>query len=153
MQSSLARPTTNLEAGKEVLRRAAALLAARQSFVVETTLSGSTYLRMAEDAKAAGFSLVVLFVGTSSIEINLQRVRDRVRKGGHDIPEHDQRRRFPRTFANVKKLIPLANVAMIFDNSTSQGHRLVAIKNGTALELFPPIPAWADFLDDVTTSL
>ena len=108
---------------------------------------------MAEDAKSTGFAVVVLFVGTSSIDINLERVRARVKKGGHDIPEEDQRRRFPRTLANVKKLIPLANVAMVFDNSTSQGHRLVAIKNETALELLPPVPAWAAFLEDVTAPI
>lgn len=73
---------------------------------------------MAARAKAKGFLIAVIFVGTDSVEINMERVRVRVAKGGHDVPEEDQRRRYPRTLANMKKLLPLADFVVILDNSS-----------------------------------
>ena len=93
-----------IEAGREVLVRANELLQACQSFVVETTLSGNTYLRMMRQAKALDYTIVLVFVGTQSVEINLQRVRERVASGGHDVPEADQRRRYPRSGKSTQSL-------------------------------------------------
>lgn len=111
LQSTLDSDVSNIEAGRRVLRLAEDFIQRRQSFTVETTLSGSTYLRMAAAAKAAGFTLMVVFVGTESVEINIERIKGRVKKGGHDIPEDDQRRRFPRTLANMKRLLPQVDLA------------------------------------------
>ena len=134
---------SNLKAGKRVLLLAAELMASRQTFTVETTLSGSTYLRMAAQAKAAGYSLMVVFVGTASVEINIERVKARVEKGGHDVPEEDQRRRFPRTLANMKRLLPDADLSVILDNSTDQGHKLVAFGHARYMRWVEPVPDWA----------
>ena len=57
-------------------------------------------------------------MGTASVEINIERVKARVEKGGHDVPEVDQRRRYPRTLANMRKLLPEADLAVILDNSS-----------------------------------
>lgn len=112
---------SDIEAGKEVLRQSAQLLEARQSFTVETTLSGATYLKMAARAKKRGYNVMGFYVGTLSVEINIERVRARVIKGGHDVPETDQRRRWPRTLANMERVLPLLNLVIMFDNSTAQG--------------------------------
>lgn len=146
MRKSLAGANSDIEAGKQVLRRAEELIEAKQSFTVETTLSGSTYLRMAIKARQAGFNVVVFFVGTSSVEINLERIVARVKKGGHDVPEEDQRRRFPRTLANMEKLLPMADIAVIFDNSTTQGHVLVGVGHAGFMHWVEPVPEWASGL-------
>ena len=98
---------------------------------------------MAVRAKAAGFNVMGYLVGTSSVEINIDRVRARVKKGGHDVPEEDQRRRYPRTLANMEKLLPLLDLAIVFDNSTAEGHRLVAAGHPGYLYWFDPVPKWA----------
>jgi len=146
LQDTLPGADSDIEAGKRVLRRAEELIQAGQSFTVETTLSGSTYLRMAVRAKAAGFLIAVIFVGTSSVEINIERVKARVAKGGHDVPEEDQRRRYPRTLANMKKLLPLADLIVILDNSTAQGYVLVAAGHRAYLPWNEPVPEWANGL-------
>jgi predicted ABC-type ATPase len=133
---------SDIEGGRKVLREAEELIQARQSFTVETTLSGSTYLKMAVRAKDAGFAIVVFFVGTASVEINLARVQNRVKMGGHDVPEEDQRRRYPRTLANMRKLLPLADLAFIYDNSTAQGHVLVGGGHPGAMSWVEPLPEW-----------
>jgi len=146
LQATLDSQNSNIEAGKRVLRLAEELIAKGETFTVETTLSGGTYLKMAARSKERGFNLMVVFVGTSSVEINLERVRARVKKGGHDVPEDDQRRRYPRTLANMKKLLPQADLAVILDNSTAQGHILVAFGHSGYMHWVDPIPEWAAFL-------
>jgi predicted ABC-type ATPase len=137
---------SGIEAGKDVLRQAEKHIQTEQSFTVETTLSGDTYLKMASRAKDAGFHVVVIFVGTASVEINLERVKERGKKGGHDVPEEDQRRRFPRSMANLQKLVPMADLVMVFNNSTVKGHRLIAYGRVGSMAFDEPVPEWAAFL-------
>lgn len=139
-------PEHDIEAGRRVLLRAEELISAKQPFTVETTLSGSTYLRMAARAKEHGFQVAVIFVGTESVEINIERVRARVLKGGHDIPEADQRRRFPRTLANIRRLLPVADFKVLLDNSTTVGYSLVAVGHSSIMHWSEPLPRWAQEL-------
>lgn len=143
IQETLTYNNSEIEAGRRVLRRAEELIAAQQSFTVETTLSGHTYLHMARRAKDAGFSIMVIFVGTTSVEINIERVKARVKKGGHDVPEEDQRRRYPRTLANMKRLLPDADLAVILDNSAETGYALVAFGHKGSMHWNEPVPEWA----------
>jgi predicted ABC-type ATPase len=146
IQANLNSNSSPIEAGKRVLRLAEQLITRGETFTVETTLSGGTYLKMAVRAKEAGFRLMVIFIGTESVDINLERVKARVEKGGHDVPESDQRRRFPRTLANMKRLLPLADLAVILDNSTEQGHTLVAFGHEGSMQWVEPVPEWAAFV-------
>ncbi|WP_158824046.1 zeta toxin family protein [Granulicella sp. S156] len=143
IQETLGPVHSDIEAGKRVLRNAEDLIVAGQSFTVETTLSGSTYLKMAARAKKAGFNIMIIFIGTASVEINIERVKGRVLKGGHDVPEEDQRRRYPRTLANMKRLLPLADLAVILDNSSPLGHSLVATGHHGFMSWNEPTPSWA----------
>jgi predicted ABC-type ATPase len=94
------------------------LLQSKQSFLVETTLSGNTYLRMMKEAKRQGYLVVLLFVGTEDVAINMKRVANRVAKGGHDVPVEDQLRRYPRSMENFRRAFALADETSVFDNST-----------------------------------
>jgi predicted ABC-type ATPase len=142
------RDESRIEAGRLVLKRAEELLTARQDFTVETTLSGTTYLRMAARAKDLGFFVTVFFVGTASVEINIERIRVRVEKGGHDVLEEDQRRRYPRTLMNMKRLLPEADLVIILDNSTSAGYVPIAYGMKGNMHWDEPIPKWAALLKD-----
>jgi predicted ABC-type ATPase len=134
-----------IDAGREVLSMAERLLDGGQSFTVETTLSGNTYLRMMKRAKELGYLVVLMYVGTTGIEINMQRVRFRVARGGHDVPEEDQRRRYPRSLANAAKALAIADEAIILDNSGSR-YVKVAVKRAGGVRFFEPVPQWAKFL-------
>lgn len=67
-------------------------------------------------------------------------------KGGHDVPEEDQRRRYSRSMDNMRTAFGFADRALLFDNSTEQGHRRIAMKRGDAITFFEPLPNWAEFL-------
>ncbi len=140
---------SDIAAGKKVLRLAEDFLEARQSFTVETTLLGKSYLRLAARAKQKRFVVVGVFIGTDSVEINIERVSVRVRKGGHDVSEEDQRRRYSRTLENMRRLLPLCDFAVILDNSSHQEHTLVGFGQSEEL-VWLNVPAWATTLRNIS---
>ncbi|BAZ09172.1 hypothetical protein NIES4071_09780 [Calothrix sp. NIES-4071] len=91
-------------AGKVAIRRAREYLSNNQSFAVETTLSGSTYLKMMRDAKAKGYETNLIYVGIDNVETNIGRVATRVLAGGHNVPDEDVRRRYERSLNNLPKV-------------------------------------------------
>ena len=147
LQAQSSSGLSDVEAGKEVLRAADSFLQAGVSFSVETTLSGATYLRMLKRARELGYRTRLFYIGTTSVEINKVRVQARVLKGGHDVPVSDQERRFPRSFRNMQAALELVDEAVLFDNSSDAGHRIVGLKLVDApLLAVDPLPEWATFL-------
>lgn len=82
---------------RQVLRTGREHIQRNESFAVETTLAGKNYLRMMLDARVRGYEVVLVYIGTESVEINLARIKNRVLAGGHDVPEVDVRRRYERS--------------------------------------------------------
>jgi predicted ABC-type ATPase len=136
-----------IAAGREVLQRAARHLLERSSFAVETTLSGMPYLRMMQDARARGFEVDLIYIGTESVEINLERIRGRVALGGHDVPEEDVRRRYVRSLERLTPALDRADHAVLFDNSTDEGYRVVGLWQSPEMTWFGPRPEWTKALE------
>lgn len=144
--NTLQAATTGLPsvaAGRQTLKTAKRHLENAQSFAVETTLAGRGYLQMMLDAKKRNFEIVLVYIGTENVGINLQRIRNRVLLGGHDVPEHDVRRRYLRSFANLPFAMERADHSILFDNSSEEGYRLIAVISGTESEWFGTLPDWA----------
>ena len=87
-------------AGREFLRRAEKQLNADEDFVIESTLSGLTLQNFLTRAHTAGFEITIVFVYLNSADTCVERVKERVRRGGHHVPEDDIRRRFARSLTN-----------------------------------------------------
>lgn len=85
---------SDVEAARIMLARLDTLVAEGRSFAFETTLAGRGYLRRIEQWRSSGCRVTLLFLSLPSPEIAIERVRRRVRQGGHDIPEEVIRRRF-----------------------------------------------------------
>jgi predicted ABC-type ATPase len=134
-----------IAAARHVLKSAKEHLKKGQSFAVETTLSGKNYFQMMLEARNRGFEIVLVYIGTGSVEVNLARIKNRVLGGGHDVPEDDVRRRYKRSFANLPLAIKRADHAILFDNSTEDGYRLIAILSTTGNQWFEPKPLWVTF--------
>jgi predicted ABC-type ATPase len=100
--------------GKRLLERA---IDERLDFAIETTLGGSTMLRLLMHAAALGIEVRVWYVGLPSAEAHIERVRHRVRAGGHDIPEADIRRRYRHSRLNLVRLLPALTELRVYDNS------------------------------------
>ena len=97
-----------------------ASLAARESFSLETTLSGRTHLAVLAAASAAGFRINLLFFAVADVDICLSRVARRVAEGGHGVAEADIRRRFQRALSNFPDYARRADLWRIYDNNGPQ---------------------------------
>ena len=135
--------TFPIAAARRVLESAKDHISRRESFAVETTLAGKHYLQMMVDARIRGFEVVLVYIGTENVEINLARIRNRVLAGGHDVPESDVRRRYRRSFENLPTAMERADHTILFDNSTEEGYRLIGVLGASGRQWFEPVPAWA----------
>lgn len=106
------------EAGRFMLKMIETAIENNQSFTFETTMSGKVWTSYLKKAKKSGYKIKIYFVFVRTIELSLKRIQNRVKNGGHNIPENVVRRRFSRTFKNFVTLYkPLADEWYIIDNS------------------------------------
>jgi predicted ABC-type ATPase len=107
-----------MRAGRLVLSEIRFFAQRKVPFAFETTLSGRSYLRLIRQLKKQGYQVHVFFLWVRSVDVALSRVKDRVLKGGHDVPEPVIRRRFGRSIRNfLAEYRPLADSWYLFDNS------------------------------------
>ena len=113
------RPETMaIEASRLMLDHVRQMVAKRVDFAVETTLAGRAYLRMIREWQAVGYQVELIFLQLPSADMAVQRVRQRVAQGGHNIPEPDIRRRFDRGIGNFHQHYRSAvNAWQVFDAS------------------------------------
>ncbi len=100
-----------------MLRRLDELASASESFVFETTLSGSSYLKKIEKWKKLGYYVILYSLKLPSVEIAKGRVKLRVSEGGHNIPENVIERRFERGLENFDKYKGIVDLWILYDSS------------------------------------
>lgn len=107
-----------IEAGKLMLKRIDELLQKEESFSIETTLSTRSYFKLVETAHQKGYDVTLLYFWLKSPEQAIERVAERVSKGGHDIPNDTIFRRY---WAGLKNLfniyMPIVDTWILVDNS------------------------------------
>ena len=106
-----------IEAGRLMIERIRECVRTNESFAFETTLSGKGYYRKIIEWKKQGYEIILYFFMLPSVEFALARVKLRVSKGGHNVPEKDIRRRFLRSWDNFKFYKPLVDSWALFDTS------------------------------------
>ncbi|MEI7732576.1 MAG: AAA family ATPase [Verrucomicrobiota bacterium] len=116
------------------------LLMLRRDFAFESTLSGRTYATMLRAARTAGYEVRLCYLWLPNVSMSLRRVRQRVRKGGHDVPEADLRRRFLPSLQNFFSLyLPLADEALLFNAAGIPPQLVARWKGQTALLIKPEL--------------
>lgn len=107
-----------MKAGRLVLEQLHELAKKNLDFAFETTLAGKTYVNYLKEMKRRSYRIHLFFLWIPSEKLALQRIKDRVAEGGHDVPAEDVRRRFARSIRNFLQLYrPLLDSWMLFDNS------------------------------------
>ena len=110
--------TAALQAGRIMLTRLRELAADRADFAFETTLSGKTYLPFLRSLRENGYVVELYYFWLRSADLAVSRVRARVRRGGHDIPEASIRQRYARSLTNfLKGYRHEADGWYVYDNS------------------------------------
>ena len=132
-----------VQAGREALRLQRAYLAERRSFAVETTLSGSSVLRLMVEARNQGFGVELLYVGVEDVRIALRRIAMRVARGGHDIPAADVRRRYGRSLGHLRAAIAQSDCVRLIDNTAEGAPReVLVIEAGQIRVRVTELPGW-----------
>jgi predicted ABC-type ATPase len=92
-----------------------------EDFGFETTLSGKGHIRVVRGLKKRGYEVHIFYLWVPSAELALSRVRGRVLRGGHNIPEAVVRRRFERSIRNfLGEYRQLGDRWIMFDNSAAE---------------------------------
>jgi predicted ABC-type ATPase len=119
------------------------LLQARTSFTFETVMSAPDKVALLQKAQQLGYRTYLYYVATEDPEINISRVRHRVKMGGHPVPEDKIVSRYFRSLDLLREAIGYTNRSYIFDNSGQQQVFVAEITNGHSLELKTErIPNW-----------
>lgn len=128
-------PEANLEAVRRIERWLYASVDAHQTVGVETVLATDKYRALVERARANGYRIRLIYVFLNDADLNVSRVRDRVAKGGHDVPEASIRNRRVRSFGQLSWFFEAADEADVLDNSGAEP-RLVVAKDEEAITIF-----------------
>ena len=112
-----AGPQRDLAAGRRVLERLDALIAARADIVLETTLATRSHARRLRACRAAGYRIELIYLRLPHAGASIARVRRRVERGGHGIPEATLRRRFPLSLDYLETVYkPLVDAWRVWSN-------------------------------------
>lgn len=107
-----------IRAGRIMMEQIQSLSAQRRDFGFETTLSGKTYVKLFRDLRKRRYRIHLFFLWLASADLAIERIAERVRQGGHYIPDAVVRRRFDKGLFNFLHLYqPLFDSWTIFDNS------------------------------------
>jgi predicted ABC-type ATPase len=116
-----------MEAGRAMMLRLKSLARSRRTFAFETTLASRTFAPWIRSLIGEGYEFRLAFLWIPDVDLAVERVRSRVRAGGHDVPEETIRRRYRAGLRNFFDLYrPLAQTWRFYDNSNPSGPRLVA---------------------------
>jgi predicted ABC-type ATPase len=133
-----------IEAGRLMLNKIDKLIKTNTDFAFETTLATKSYAKTITNARNKGYQATMVFFWLDSIDLAIERVKTRVREGGHNIPKNVIARRYTSGLKNLFDLyIPISDYWMIFNNSVSPSELIaegysevdIDIKNNTIFEL------------------
>jgi len=135
------------KAGRVMLGRLRELATKGENFAFETTLATRSYAPWLRELCQQGYRLHISFVWLRSPEMAIQRVRDRVVTGGHDIPEETIRRRYVKGVRNFFALYrPLASSWIVYDNSSLSQPLKLATGEQTVENIIEPA-LWKEFCE------
>ncbi|WP_118973957.1 zeta toxin family protein [Taibaiella koreensis] len=114
----------------------------------ETVMSHSSKLEILDFAKRNGYKVYLYFICTESHELNIDRVKQRVEQGGHDVSESKIKERYYKTLQQLRAAVSRTYRAFLWDNSTTEAKLILSIEQGTEVTVEHDwIPNWiADYL-------
>lgn len=120
------------------------LLEQGRDLCFESVMSSDDKVRFLEKASSMGSRTYLYYVATEDPEINVARVRDRVRKGGHDVPADKIRSRYQRSLDLLLPAMRTCNRAFVFDNSGADLVFVAELREGVLTLKTNAIPIWFD---------
>lgn len=136
-------------AGRVMLERIHYLAKKRVNFAFETTLASRTFATWITDLRRTGYDFHLIFLWLPNEEFAVARVAERVRMGGHNVPEAVIRRRFGSGLRNFFQLYkPLSDFWRFYDNSEPAGPRLIASGGTRQNDDIRDIDSWSKLMGE-----
>ena len=127
--------------GKAALKKINECIEKGVSFTQETTLSGRKTETTAKQVKELGYTVRLFYIGLDSAAESLSRIQNRVKRGGHDIPENDVERRFALRWEALTKVLPYCDEAEFYDNDNGF-IKVAEYRNGELRTVGRHTPQW-----------
>ncbi len=138
-----------IEAGAIMIERVRKLAEKRVNFAFETTLASRTFAPWLAGLVQQGYESHLFFLWLPTADVAVRRVGERVRAGGHGVPEETIRRRYVRGIDNFFKLYrPIATTWQVFDNSQPSGPRLIASGKRSTTDVVSDRVIWQRLCDE-----
>lgn len=116
------------------------------SFMIESNLARSSDYEWLQSVISRGYEMVLYFLCTSNVEINIRRVRERVKEGGHDVPNNIIIDRYRMALLYLRKEILKFQEVHLIDNSGETAEEKAIIINGKIVEKQNDSPEWVRYL-------
>jgi len=136
--------SARFSAGRQFLKAVDKHFSGSESLVIESTLAGRSFRHTISWARQNGFRISIAYLFLDSVETCMARIEQRVRQGGHHVPDHDVRRRFPRSVANFWTIyrqmaddwVVLYNASEQLQDVAAGSHEDLAIRDTTLFKVF-----------------
>ena len=135
-----------IKGGKAAIERINNSLKMGINFTQETTLSGSRTLKTIKKARELNYFIRLYYVGVNSVDESIKRIKNRVEKGGHNIPDNDVMRRYNKRFEDLAIILPYCNEVRFYDNENGFVEK-AEYKNGMLIFKSNIIPKWIKELE------
>jgi len=135
---------TAYQAARIAAKRRSEYLEKRKSFATESVFSHPSKLDFIKQAKEAGYRILFFHIGVNSPELSVARVAERVKEGGHRVPEAKIRARYSRNGPLIRQAVLLSDIAHIYDNSklNHPPQRVMTFTAGKVSFVLQHLPDW-----------
>ena len=125
-----------ISAGKETKRRILKCFKENLSFAVETTLSGNNHINTFKTAKELGYKIILVYTFVDNTKTCIERIKVRVKNGGHPVPDEDVVRRYKRSISNFwNKYKGLADEWLLYYNGNESSTIVAQQSNNDDIEI------------------
>ena len=114
----------------------------------ETTLSGSRTLKTINKAREHDYFIRLYYIGVNTAEESMKRIKNRVEKGGHNIPDDDVIRRYNKRFDDLIAILPYCDEVFLYDNENGFVES-AEYKNAKLIIKVDSVPEWLKELKQV----
>ncbi len=142
-------PRAQIHAGRAAMAMIDEFTKNGRSFHMETTLPGAAIVKQIREAKEHGFQIHLYFVGVDDVKVAIDRVHLRMAKGGHGIGDKFILKRYYQLNANLRRVLPLCDEAILFDN-TVRFRQIAILEDKRLVDCDHDLPYWfIDLIDEL----